>query len=242
MSLAYIGGMLVDLIVVSGVVWPWYDQARILLKSRDTSKFSKLTPLILLVSATLRIFYWIGARYGTPLLIQAVASIMTQLAMLWVVVKVENGPQRGGPGVTMAPRRRVERSFLDFRAADFWKWTDWESFLLFELCLVVVAMTVTGVFHPASWYTSALGTLSLGIEAMLPLPQAVENHKQKKNGLSLVVLGSWVAGDAFKTAYAFFRGEALPFILCGSFQLLVDFFLVSQTLVYGNGGGDVARE
>jgi hypothetical protein len=239
--------LLLDGFVVSGVVWPYIPQARAMREARDASAFSTHTSLIVIVSATLRLFFWFGKRFGTALLLQAVASIAAQLYMLRVVVGINNdvaagrgggangsGGGAGASGALVgaalhAPRRAKERSFLDFKVADFWRWTDWESYLLFHATLFVALLALTGLFHPAAWYTEAIGTLSLGVEALLPLPQALANHRRgSTDGLSTVLIGSWVAGDLFKTAYAVGKGEPAQFIACGAAQLCVDLVIVAQ--------------
>lgn len=228
---------LVDLIVVSGVVWPYYPQAQAILKSKDASAFSTNVSLVLIVSATLRVFFWIGKRFGTALLVQAIASILAQFGMLWVVLKVQNENARSmSSGAALAARRHKDKTFLDFKMEDFWAWNDWESYALAQACFLVTMMLFTGLVYPAAWYTEVLGTLSLGIEALLPLPQALANYKRgSTEGLSTVLIGSWVVGDAFKTIYAFSKGEPMQFVMCGAFQLCVDLVITYQMLNYGKG-------
>lgn len=51
-------------------------------------------------------------------------------------------------------------------------------------------------------YGSALGFISLSIEATLGFPQLISNHKTKSvKGLSFFMIFSWFAGDLFKTIY-----------------------------------------
>lgn len=234
-----VGGLLVDTFVVSGVVWPYIAQIRSMQSLKDASGFSTFTSLILIVSATLRIFFWFGARYGIPLLLQAIASILTQLYIMRVIVKINREKHVNGinnsVGIILSVRKVAyyDRSILDFRSKDFWNWTDWESYLLAELGLVVILTTLSGIFHLNSWYTDLLGTCSLGIEALLPLPQVLKNYRRQNTiGLSTVLIASWFAGDAFKTVYAIMKNEPMQFIACGAFQLCVDCVLVGQIFFY----------
>jgi hypothetical protein len=209
-----------------------------MLAKRDASGWSPHTSLVVLVSASLRVFFWAGKRFGTPLLLQALASIATQLAMTWVVVRVQDkddaGPAGGG-GARVSPRRR-ERSLLN--PADFWKWGAFDDYLVAYTVFLVAVMVVNGALHGVPGFVDALGGASLGVEALLPVPQAVANWRRRSTeGMSRVLIGAWVVGDAFKTVYAVAKGEPAQFAACGAVQLAVDCVILAQMAVYGGGGG-----
>jgi hypothetical protein len=238
-SLSDAASFLLGAFVVSGVVWPYYPQARSILAKRDAASFSTTTSLVIIVSATLRCFFWLHQSFGTALLLQAVASILTQFAMVWVVLRVQQDGAEGGSGVSGAAvpvrRRREERSVLDLRPADFWRWTDFPSYVIFHAGFVVLMMLVSSLFRGSPFFAQLLGTASLGIEALLPVPTALNNARRKStDGLSLVLIGSWAAGDAFKTLYAAANGEPVQFVLCGAFQLLVDVVICYQLVSFSS--------
>ena len=80
-----------------------------------------------------------------------------------------------------------------------------------------------------AWAVEVVGALALGIEALLPLPQALRNYARRSTaGLSRGLIFAWTAGDTFKIAYAAIKGEPVAFLLCGAFQLLVDFVILAQ--------------
>ena len=48
----------------------------------------------------------------------------------------------------------------------------------------------------------------------------------------LELIGSWLIGDAFKTAYFFGTGAPIQFLVCGIIQLVVDVSILSQMVYY----------
>jgi hypothetical protein len=53
--------------------------------------------------------------------------------------------------------------------------------------------------------------------------------------ISPIVLLSWLGGDLFKTGYYYMTEAPLQFLLCGLFQLTMDFVIIGQTMTYGLG-------
>jgi hypothetical protein len=81
-----------------------HAQARQIIAAGNADAFSTLVSLILIVSSTLRIAFWVGARYETVVLIQAFATVITQLLMLRVVTRVNEAKRTAGAA---ASSRRV---------------------------------------------------------------------------------------------------------------------------------------
>lgn len=187
-TLGFIASKLVDAFVVAGVAWPFIPQARSILRTGDANAYSLLTSLVVIVSATLRCFFWLNDRFETTLLVQAVVAILAHLAMIYVVVFVKQRNRAANP--TGKPLKTL--SDLDWQ--QFWGWDDWESYAQVEMLLVMALMAAQVLFAGPA-YSQVLGTLSLGIEAMLPLPQAVKNFQNKSTqGVSSVMIVAWLAG------------------------------------------------
>lgn len=214
-------GLAVDAFMVAGVAWPYIPQMRAMLAAKDASAFSLLTSLVVVVSGTLRVAYWVGERFEAALLVQAVVAVLTQLVMVAVVVHIKQATGKAG----------VAR-FTDLSPATFWAWRDLASYLQFEGALVAVLACGQLVAGGLGWYSPTLGALALGIEALLPVPQMLTIFKTRNTGgVSTVMIGAWVAGDALKTVYAVMKSAPLPFVACGLFQLSVDVVLALQLFV-----------
>jgi magnesium-transporting ATPase (P-type) len=115
----------------------------------------------------------------------------------------------------------------------FWNWRNYFDYVRFITVFTLLLGLAHIVLGHSSLYIEILGTASLTVEATLPLPQAIVNYKNKSvAGFSLVVLGSWFIGDAFKTFYYLQSQAPLQFTLCGVFQLGMDCVIVGQWLTY----------
>lgn len=230
---------LLDVFVVAGVAWPYIPQAKSIWKDKNPDSFSLMTSLVVIVSATLRCFYFIGNPFGIALLVQAMVSIVAQMAMIWVVLKTRNHNRNAdlSAGRPVKPKRTL----ADFEVNDFWKWDDFASFLQFEAALVMLLAGLQLALGNFSWFIQLQGALALGIEALLPVPQAMRNHAAKSTaGVSGVMVVSWLAGDFFKTIYALGKGEPAPFVLCGAFQFSVDCVVAAQMFVLYPSGGSAS--
>lgn len=136
-------------------------------------------------------------------------------------------------------RRKVGlsgRSNSLFDLDSFWNWPYFSTFVQFAGALAGVLSLLTMAFVRQVWFVQLIGTVALGVEATLALPQAYANYKnQSAEGLNLVLIATWFAGDAFKTFVFLSEGAPLQFVACGAFQLLVDFVILFQLALYRRG-------
>lgn len=89
-------------------------------------------------------------------------------------------------------------------------------------------------------YITFLGYFGLAVEAILPIPQIVKNHKARScKGFRLTVIANWLADDAMKMSYFVLSRQYVPwpFRLCGMFQACCDSYLGLQFYMYGEGLG-----
>jgi solute carrier family 66, member 2 len=256
-------GLLADGFLILGVVLPYVFQARIILGKGDVGGWSVLTSFLLLTSSLLRCFFWYCKRFDGVLLVQALCSIATQLAMTWIVVHVGNKHASGGSRGILVRRHTLLSSLfssdsdhhdgvpvavrfhLNLGAAvrGFWRWTDFRSYVIAIAAFTLVLCVTTTLFSNSAIYREGLGVAALGIEALVPVPQAWQNQVTRSTaGLSAVLVLCWAAGDLFKTILFTARSEPLQFLLCGFFQLSVDILLFVQLFVLfpADGKGSTA--
>lgn len=233
---------LANTFLVAGVVLPYIPQARIILEQSDASGWNVLVSLMLIASSLLRCFFWYCKRFDDTLLVQAVISIATQLAMTWVVVFV--GRRRGSARGSLVRKHTLLGSLCggdggpgtSFDAAalfrGFWRWTDMLSYVIVVAAFTCLLCVTTYLFKGSAIFTEGIGMLALGVEAFVPVPQALQNQiKRSTAGLSVILILCWAAGDMFKTVVFVARGAPLQFLLCGLFQLGVDALLFLQVFV-----------
>ncbi|KAJ5723665.1 hypothetical protein N7488_001700 [Penicillium malachiteum] len=188
--------------LVSSPLTSYLDQILSIHRNRSSAGFSLDIPLIMLVASILKVFYWFGEYYSKALLAQAVVMIVVQLALLKVAL--DNRPAVGAKhGIEHAPFSNTNNGGFS-RPYDFWQWRSTKPLL---------------------------GAIGLAVEAILPVPQILVNHRAGScKGLRLSVLGSWLIGDTMKMSYFFCSKETIPwtFKSCGLFQCVCDFYLGIQ--------------
>jgi len=131
------------------------------------------------------------------------------------------------------------------RPFNFWQWRSrrpyWQ-FLAYYTAVLAVLQLFIGT-NPT--YVQLQGYVALGVEAILPIPQILENHRARScKGFRFSVLVNWLIGDVFKMTYFFMSEGGIPwaFKLCGLFQAACDAFLGVQYWMYGDGSGSVDVE
>ena len=225
-------------------------------RTRSSAGFSLDIPLIMLTASILKVFYWPGARFDLALLVQAAVMIVVQSVLLKVALDNRPGPLRpqgiemrtmGGKGadgaITSAVMLDTSSSGSSRRPYNFWRWpqqqTYWNFIMGFSTALFALHVILQPSLGTAQLYTSLLGALGLGIEAVLPIPQIWTNYSsQSCRGFRLSVLANWLFGDAMKMAFFFLSPPGkIPwaFKACGIFQACCDLGLGIQYWMYGEG-------
>ncbi|KAK4544265.1 hypothetical protein LTR36_004475 [Oleoguttula mirabilis] len=223
--------------IVTSPVTSYADQIWSIHKSRSSAGFSLDIPLIMLVSSILKLFYWLGAHYDFPLLIQASIMVVVQVVLLHEAL--ETRPPVGA-------QHSLNQPFAEGRDGDgyvtrpfsFWQWRDRKPYWRFLAYYTAALLALQMLIGTTDSYVQIQGYLALGIEAVLPIPQILENHRKRScKGFRLSVLVNWLIGDVFKMTYFFLSDGGIPwaFKLCGLFQAACDCFLGVQYWMYGEG-------
>ncbi|KAF9999509.1 hypothetical protein BGZ65_005144 [Modicella reniformis] len=115
----------------------------------------------------------------------------------------------------------------------FWNWpTIWPYFLFVATYTSLLALSMH-FFQNGKVYVETLGLVALGVEATVPVPQALQNFRTKSTaGFSPTILLMWVVGDSVKVFYFILRQAKYQFVLCGCIQLCIDGVIIVQTLIY----------
>lgn len=210
--------------IIAGVAWPYIPQARQIWATKNHAGFSLSASLIIIAANTMRVAYWFGARFTSVFLVQSLVAILAQLCMIGVVTAAARS----------AEPERPRRSICS-RESSFWAWSDLGSFVaasaLFAAALAALQLLLGG----QSWYVESLGVAALGLEALLPLPQAVRNFQRKSTaGLSTLLIVAWLGGDVFKTLISLQRAAPWPFVACGLFQGCVDLIILAQIFLFAD--------
>uniref|UniRef100_A0A3B5LC51 Solute carrier family 66 member 2 n=1 Tax=Xiphophorus couchianus TaxID=32473 RepID=A0A3B5LC51_9TELE len=216
--------LLASVVMVFGGALPYIPQYQEIQRSSNTEGFSTRVCLVLLVANILRIFF-IGKQFEVTLLLQSVVMILTMFAMLHLCCSVHSSNRVS---------TKQHRLTLDVRY--FWKWSAFEDYLLFCLGFAALCAVLTLLLLDSAVFVEALGSLAVTFEAMLAVPQLLQNLQNRcTRGMVKMVL-LWTVGDAFKTAYFVMNDSPAQFWVCGSVQILLDAAILLQVLLYGRDG------
>ncbi|XP_066593654.1 solute carrier family 66 member 2 isoform X2 [Prorops nasuta] len=200
--------------VVGGII-PYIPQYREIKLKEDAEGFSLYVCLTLLIANTLRILFWFGKRYELPLLFQSILMIITMLVMVKLCINVRNRNQ------IIKSRERV--------------FTDFQSYLDFMLLFAGLGGVLMYFLVNISIFVEIVGFLAVMTEAMLGVPQFINNFRNKSTvGMSLAMVTMWAVGDTFKTCYFIQREAPIQFQICGTLQVLIDIAILMQVYIYQN--------
>ncbi|KAG2388098.1 hypothetical protein C9374_000948 [Naegleria lovaniensis] len=242
-----IADFLLDIGMVFGPTIGYIDQIRIMMRDKSSNGFSRLSCLILLSSSLLRVYFWYLKQFSIVMLFQSLVMILCQAILLFVAVhfgkqekKAEEKNANRDTSLLVEPENpndftyliKIDRNrFLE----EFWQWDEpsyyvW-TVLFFMLFVGIVSLFFYPIFPVA--YTELLGLLSVMVEASLAIPQVVTNFTRGSvEGLSLILVATFVIGDTLKTAYFIAKHLPYQFVICGAFQLFVDMIMVIQIIYY----------
>jgi len=224
LSLLTLFGWCCSGVMIFGGVVPYIPQYRDIRRTKNTEGFSLYVCLALLVANTLRILFWFGHRFESPLLIQSIIMNFTMFAMVQMCIDIRNS--------TMIIKEKT-RTISDFDWNYFWKWSDFESYLGFMFIFTVIGAILLYIFLDFSPFIEFVGFMSVFVEACLGVPQFYRNYVNKSTvGMSKKMVLMWTCGDIYKTTYFVIRNSPAQFWLCGGLQICIDVAILTQALVY----------
>jgi len=190
----------------------------------------------MLMASILKVFYWFGVHFDRALLIQALIMIVMQCLLLHVALTHRPSATSTSNQNPFAP----PADHLDIpRPGNFWRWRNAKPYWQFLGYLVVTLSVLQMLLGGSTRYAGLLGAIALAIEAVLPIPQILANHRRRGcKGFRLSVLANWLVGDAFKMVFFMAKGaDEVPwaFKICGMFQAACDVYLGVQFYNFGDG-------
>ncbi|EGD79405.1 hypothetical protein PTSG_09817 [Salpingoeca rosetta] len=210
-------------ISLGGVV-PFVFQYINIRKTRSSKGFSTYVILELIAAYVLRICFWFGHPFETPLLVQCVTMIVALLFLqhACITYDAEHIASSGGSHFD---------GTIDLKT--FWRWAHFKDYVTAVLLFAVVSGSATLIMIGVPAFVETVGLVSLLLEASLGLPQFVNNFKNKSTeGMSVAMVGCWLSGDIFKTTYFVLRSAPTQFFVCGLLQVGVDISILLQVVMY----------
>ncbi|XP_074002632.1 solute carrier family 66 member 2 isoform X1 [Numenius arquata] len=242
--------------MVFGGVVPYIPQYRDIRRTQNAEGFSTYVCLVLLVANILRILFWFGRRFESPLLWQSIIMIITMLLMLKLCteVRVSNELNIKRRSFAAADSKDEEikappkRSYLgielllcslglllDFDLNYFWHWSKFTDYVQCVLTFTCVTGYITYLWLDSSLFVETLGFLAVFTEAMLGVPQLYRNYQNRSTeGMSVKMVLMWTSGDTFKTVYFILNQAPFQFSICGLLQVFVDIAILLQVYLYSS--------
>uniref|UniRef100_A0A8C1L778 Solute carrier family 66 member 2 n=1 Tax=Cyprinus carpio TaxID=7962 RepID=A0A8C1L778_CYPCA len=222
-SWTLLSGLASGVMVFGGAV-PYIPQYQDIQRTNNAEGFSTRVCLVLLVANILRIFFWIGKQFELPLLLQSVVMILTMLAMLHLCCSIQSSNR--------VSSKQHHITDLDLRY--FWSWGSFEDYLIFCFAFTLLCAFITFLFLDWVLFVEALGSLAVMFEAMLGMPQLLQNYNNRSTrGMSVKMVLLWTPGDIFKTTYFVINESPTQFVVCGAVQILIDVAILLQVGYYG---------
>ncbi|XP_040571974.1 solute carrier family 66 member 2 isoform X1 [Lepeophtheirus salmonis] len=229
-----------ELAMIFGGVVPFVPQYLDIRRKETTKGFSIYVCLALLVANTLRILFWFGRFYETPLLIQSILMNIAMLALIHLCVKINSQNQILRRKERLFQDEENEKLevfehhiFIDFDSVYFWQWSDFQSYVECILSFAACGSLLMFIFIDNVYFVETVGFFALFTEAMLGVPQFYRNYCNKSTyGMSLPMVLMWTCGDIFKTTYFILRKTPPQFFICGSLQITVDLAILMQVWLY----------
>ena len=213
---------------VSFVVFPtlgYIHQYIKIYRLKNSEGFSKFISFVLIIAYNIRIFFWIGDRFETSIILQAVLGFIMQIFLLQICVKYDK---------TLSSKKNV--NYFSFNL--FWNWPYFMDYIYFISFLTIFLSFISNVIgYENKTYMFILGFLSGFVEAMLDIPQIIELCRTRNaKTISYLLVFSWFCGDIFKFGYYTIKNAPLQLIGCSLFQLSTDIFVIFQLWYYTKNG------
>ncbi|CAF1012979.1 unnamed protein product [Didymodactylos carnosus] len=222
-------------LMIFGGAIPYIPQYLIIKRSQNAEGFSNYVCLTLLIANIIRIEFWFGKHFETPLLLQSIIMIICMLIMLELWTRVHTKSYKAGQQLGAILPRSGDKKFTDFEIDYFWKWTTFGSYIQFLCLFAFVISAVTWAFINNKFYIETIGFLAVFFEALLGIPQFLRNYRLKStDGMSIGMVLMWTSGDIFKTSYFLIRKAPKQFWLCGTLQIAIDIAILFQVFIYSD--------
>ncbi|CAK5059726.1 unnamed protein product [Meloidogyne enterolobii] len=217
-------GLAVSFIVIGGAI-PYVFQYAEIYQRKSAAGFSLLVCLALCIANILRIEFWFGKQFETPLLVQSIVMLLVMVAMLEISVRMNR---------RLIPSYQRSSIWNGDFIEDFWKWNDLSSFIVALLFFTIIFSLLNGIFYTNVYFVEALGLSALLVEACLGIPQLLRNFQRKSTvGMSVKMVLMWLIGDLGKTIYFVVRASPAQFWICSCLQITIDILILLQVWIYG---------
>lgn len=234
--------LLIDILMVIGPSLGYFLQSLKFKKTKSSKGFSKSICLIIYISQTLRVFFWIGKPFKITLLYQSILIIIFQIYLIHLWVKyhktIEPNKSLNQKNINNYEKKELIEYILDWSDTispnKVWNWSAEPEYYKFMSFIVLVLLVISGVVGIHNVFlTNIFGSLSVVAETGTLIPQIIVTCRTKiSSNLSSLMVALWLVGESCKLIYNILYKTPVQMIISGGLQIFLDFFFLMQIFCY----------
>ena len=234
--------LIIDISIVIGPSLGYLMQSLKFQKTKSSKGFSKSICLIIYISQTLRVFFWIGKPFKITLLYQSILIICFQIYLIYLWIKYhDTEPDKNSKQINEVKyndKKEIIEYIIDWSDTispnKVWNWSNTIEYYKFMFLIIIFLLLICGVIGIHNEIlVNVIGTISVITEASSLIPQIIVSCRTKKVGnLAISMVGLWLIGDSCKFVYYIIYETPIQMIVSGGLQIFLDFFSVMQIICY----------
>ena len=220
-------------------------QARKFYKTKSSKGFSNFLCLTLLISHTLKVYFWFGKKFKYTLLIQSILVVLIQLYIIYLCIKFKEDKDKNtiknsiNSNDTKAKIKKcINSTFLDwsktFNIKFIWRWNNIIEYYKFYFLVVLLLVIFSFIFGIKNeYYINIIGIISILLETLCCVPQIIEIYKTKnQKNISKLMVFLWLSGNIIKIYYNIMNKSPMQLIIGSYIQAILNFILMNQIFYY----------
>ena len=203
-------------------------------KTKSSEGFSKFTCLFLFTANLCRIFFWIGKRFKTTLLLQSIGIVLFQIYLIYLCIKFDSNKLL--PDLNFQPKSTFYYLIHwsdTLNIKKIWKWSliiEYYKLMFFITFILILSTSIIKI----TFLYDIIGTISVVFDTMICVPQIIENYKIKNTkNVSCLMIFVWMIGDVLKFLYNVIYKTPIQMIIGALIQVLSEIIIMIQFVIYG---------
>ena len=231
-------------------------------RTKSSQGFSKFICLMLFMGNLLRIYFWFGKRFKKTLLYQSIGAVFFQIVLVHYFMKYQNKKSylqdikvsNSNKQLRLEKKNNINliknyiaayfsKTFRPrffslskiFTISNFWNWNEEIEYYKFMVLICAILSALFSLFKKNNIFLQIIGSLSASFEAMVCLPQIIENCKTKvTKNVSYLMITFWLLGDSFRFCYNFYYKAPIQLIVGMGLMVFFDIICEIQLIIYRN--------
>ena len=231
-------------------------------RTKSSQGFSKFICLMLFMGNLLRIYFWFGKRFKKTLLYQSIGAVFFQIVLVHYFMKYQNKKSylqdikvsNSNKQLRLEKKNNINliknyiaayfsKTFRPrffslskiFTISNFWNWNEEIEYYKFMVLICAILFALFSLFKKNNIFLQIIGSLSASFEAMVCLPQIIENCKTKvTKNVSYLMITFWLLGDSFRFCYNFYYKAPIQLIVGMGLMVFFDIICEIQLIIYRN--------